>query len=37
VTLKQVAVSQEMLDEGCPVQVVDESRLSLTPAWWIRN
>jgi len=24
VTLKQVALSQQMLHEGCPVQVVDE-------------
>jgi hypothetical protein len=24
VTLKQIALSQQMLHEGCPVQVVDE-------------
>ena len=30
VTLKQIALSQQMLHEGCPVQVVDECRLSLT-------
>ena len=39
VTLKQIALSQQMLHEGCPVQVVDEcnARLLLTPAWWIKH